>query len=163
MIFRVKVALYLIIGLVMLVGSALAQTAPQCQGDAFPDGQVDIKDQVAVLASWGLNGRALKKVLPNRPDVNNDGNVDAGDLTIVLAFLGKVCKTCRNDLNEDGTVNAADLTYLLASDGLTGSTLVSLLDEWGRDCQKSYVASRKKRRTTQEMNSVAGSLAAALQ
>jgi len=159
MIFRFKGALCQAVVLCLLVGPALAQPAPQCRGDAFPDGQVDIKDQVTVLASWGLRGRALKKVLPNRPDVDSDGDVDSADLTSVIALLGQPCKTCRNDLNDDGTVNAADLTYLLASDGLTGSALVSLLDEWGVNCKASYTASRKKRVSMSELKAVAGALA----
>ena len=50
------------------------------------------------------------------PDLNNDGQVSAFDLAILLGSWGP-CPACPADLNGDGFVNAFDLAILLGSWG----------------------------------------------
>lgn len=48
------------------------------------------------------------------PDLDCDGDVDATDLSILIAAWGP-CNGCRPDLNRDGQTNARDLGVLLSS------------------------------------------------
>ena len=56
-------------------------------------------------------------------DINNDGNCNAADFTILAGQFGQGNPTCRShaqgDLNCDGVVNAADFTILAGSFGCT--------------------------------------------
>jgi 3',5'-cyclic AMP phosphodiesterase CpdA len=49
-------------------------------------------------------------------DVNDDGVVDAADLTIVLGSWGP-CADCAADVDGDGTVGAVDVSFVLGSFG----------------------------------------------
>lgn len=51
-------------------------------------------------------------------DLNNDGQVNTGDLTLLLGNFGRTGPNLVGDINNDGTVNTADLTLLLARFGL---------------------------------------------
>ena len=57
----------------------------------------------------------------NKPgDINGDGDVNAADLSILLANFGKSGTAITNpaaDINDDGDVNAADLSILLSNFG----------------------------------------------
>ena len=53
-------------------------------------------------------------------DINDDGTINAADLSILLGNFGKTTGQLTHpnaDINEDGTVNAADLSILLGSFG----------------------------------------------
>ena len=57
----------------------------------------------------------------SRSDVNQDGIVDAGDLTILLSNFNLTVENANNeraDINEDGIVDAADLTLILSNWGV---------------------------------------------
>jgi hypothetical protein len=57
----------------------------------------------------------------SRSDVNQDGIVDAGDLTILLSNFNLTVENANNersDINEDGIVDAADLTLMLSNWGV---------------------------------------------
>ena len=63
--------------------------------------------------SLGITAR-IPGALPSKPgDFNNDGVVDASDLTLLLAAWGGT----GGDLNNDGVTNASDITILLANWG----------------------------------------------
>ena len=50
------------------------------------------------------------------PDINEDGVVDAADLTIFLGdFSGSNAYNARSDFNQDSTIDSADLTILLGA------------------------------------------------
>jgi hypothetical protein len=49
-------------------------------------------------------------------DIDGDGDVDGGDLGILLATWG-TCAGCAADLNGDGTVDGADLGVVLSTFG----------------------------------------------
>ena len=56
----------------------------------------------------------------SRSDINQDGIVDAGDLTILLSNFNLTVENANNeraDINEDGIVDAADLTLILSNWG----------------------------------------------
>jgi hypothetical protein len=54
-------------------------------------------------------------------DINNDGNCNAADFTILAGSFGQGTPNCRThaqgDLNCDGIVNAADFTILAGNFG----------------------------------------------
>ena len=51
-------------------------------------------------------------------DFNNDGNVDASDLVLLVGNLNVSCEeSCPTDLNEDGVTNITDLMELMAQWG----------------------------------------------
>ena len=51
-------------------------------------------------------------------DFNNDGNVDASDLVLLVGNLNVSCEeSCPTDLNEDGVTNTADLMELMGQWG----------------------------------------------
>jgi hypothetical protein len=52
---------------------------------------------------------------PNPADLNNDGQVNATDLALVLASWGTGNVVA--DINDDGVVNAADLGIVLGAWG----------------------------------------------
>lgn len=61
---------------------ALCMVGPvfaQCPGDAVPTGDVDAIDVAAVLGAWGTDGQGAFDT-----DLNDDGLVDAIDLSILL-------------------------------------------------------------------------------
>ncbi len=75
-----------------------------------------------VLASDVENGLFIINVDPAAgpsPDLDNDGDVDAFDLALLLGSWGPCadCQVCPADLNGDCTVGAADLAFLLGSWG----------------------------------------------
>ena len=55
----------------------------------------------------------------SRSDINQDGTVDAADLTFVLSDFGLAVAQASNQRsdNQDGTINAADLTFVLSNWG----------------------------------------------
>ena len=46
-------------------------------------------------------------------DINNDGQVDGTDLSLVLGFWGSNCNDCSTDINGDGQVDGSDLSFIL--------------------------------------------------
>ncbi len=75
-----------------------------------------------VLASDANNGLFIINVDPAAepsPDLDNDGDVDAADLAILLGNWGPCadCGNCPADLNGDCVVDAADLAILLGNWG----------------------------------------------
>lgn len=52
---------------------------------------------------------------PPGPDLDDDGDVDAADLAILLGAWGPCPASCWADLDLDGVVNAADLAILLGA------------------------------------------------
>jgi uncharacterized membrane protein len=67
---------------------------------------------------WVVRGLPIPENEACQADLDQDGTVDAADLTVLLSQWGDPC--CGGDLDEDGKVDSADLTILLAS--------------WGADC-----------------------------
>ena len=75
-----------------------------------------------VLASDVENGLFIINVDPPAgpsPDLDNDGDVDAFDLALLLGSWGPCadCGNCLADLDGDCTVGAADLAILLGNWG----------------------------------------------
>ena len=52
-------------------------------------------------------------------DLNDDGTVDGGDLTLLLGNWDCMDEGCVGDINDDGTINGLDLTILLGEWGLS--------------------------------------------
>ena len=50
-------------------------------------------------------------------DVNNDGQVNGADISVLLGFWGLNGKPVAADINKDGSVDGADLAQLLGSWG----------------------------------------------
>ena len=46
-------------------------------------------------------------------DLDHDGSVGGGDLTILLGAWGASCLGCQADLDDNGVVDGADLSMLL--------------------------------------------------
>ena len=61
-----------------------------------------------------VNAVAVGPIAPLIADVNADGNVDATDLSLILASWGTLGAATRADIDASGEVNAADLSLLLA-------------------------------------------------
>lgn len=141
---RLCVKSVLMLGLCSLisVGSAAAQSGPKCLGDVNGDGRVDVNDMVAVLNAFGARGAAFKANIA--ADLYADGNINGADLAIVQSRLGEACKTCPQDHNNDGTVGGADLAVLLGSGGVTGTGIVTLLNDWGTNCAVDYVPTTRR-------------------
>ena len=73
---------------------------------------------------WFVSLSSVASPRENCPcDVNQDGMVDGGDLTHVLAYWGPCSchetgeNICHADVNSDGAVDGADITHLLAAWG----------------------------------------------
>jgi subtilisin family serine protease len=61
-----------------------------------------------------VNAVAVGPIAPLIADVNADGNVDAADLSLILALWGTLGAATRSDIDASGEVDAADLSLLLA-------------------------------------------------
>ena len=153
----------LMLGLCSLLVAGTAQAS--CVGDVNGDGAVDVNDMVAVLANYGASASAQRKLAPAQPDQNKDKLVNAVDLAIVQNNMGGECQACPHDFNGDGTVGGADLAFLLSSpEGVSGTSMATLLNDWGRDCSKATKPGAAfAKRPTQAQKDVAKSLAASLQ
>ena len=89
-----------------------------------------ITDQYTVFRSknqFGPNGKidalagmelVLKRMAPKRGDVNGDGKVNIGDITLLINYLmneqgGFIINEQAADLNDDGSINIGDITLLI--------------------------------------------------
>jgi len=152
----------LMLGLCSLLVAGTAQAS--CVGDVNGDNKVDVNDMVAVLANYGASASAQRK-LALMLDQNKDTLVNAVDLAIVQSNMGGECQACPHDFNGDGTVGGADLAFLLSSpEGVSGTSMATLLNDWGRDCSKATnPGAAFAKRPTRRQKDVAKSLAASLQ
>lgn len=62
----------------------------ECIGDALADWQVNVEDLAILLNSFGSNDADAAYSLD--ADVNLDGDVDLGDLTLMLSVFGNQCR-----------------------------------------------------------------------
>ncbi len=60
----------------------------QCTGDLNGDGEVDLSDLAALLATYG----ATTGVTYADGDLDQDADVDLGDLSTLLAAYGTTCE-----------------------------------------------------------------------
>jgi hypothetical protein len=61
----------------------ILRLVPECLGDIFEDGTVDVLDLLLVLGTWGeCDGECPT-------DLNDDGFVDVGDVLLLLAAWGE--------------------------------------------------------------------------
>ena len=58
----------------------------------------------------------LDSIVPCPADLNGDGQINGGDLGILLSSWGP-CADCLADFEHDGEVTGADLGFLLAAWG----------------------------------------------
>ena len=82
-------------------------SAPCVEGDLDGDGDYDEDDARAAMADFGIT-----EGFPG--DMDGDNDADSDD----YAALGKQLGVCYGDLNEDGQVGAADLGILLGAWGV---------------------------------------------
>jgi len=55
-------------------------------------------------------------------DLNGDGIVDGGDITVVLNLFGQTCTGCPEDLTHDGVIDSADVSVAMNHRGCTGGS-----------------------------------------
>ncbi|MFU8829054.1 MAG: S8 family serine peptidase [Phycisphaerales bacterium] len=124
-------------GLTWQIVEVVGPAGPQVNGGWFfhsfdPADLVTLTDQVkmrfvasdydpqalveAAVDGFRIEARTCVGDSPNCPgDVTGDGNVDLGDLNLVLANFGQ--QTSQGDTNGDGIVDLADLNTVLANFG----------------------------------------------
>ena len=84
------------------------QSSPDCDGDGVSDA-CELAAGTAVDMDWnGVPDSCDPPACP--PDVNGDGQVNGGDLAIVL---GNWAGNDTGDINQDGTTDGADLALVL--------------------------------------------------
>jgi predicted outer membrane repeat protein len=102
-------------------GAVVNLTRTRVCGNSAPQGA-----QVGQTSSSSINdlgGACVMTACANCPsapcpaDLNNDGNVNAADLSTVLASWGACGKACPADIDGNGMVDAADLSAVLAAWG----------------------------------------------
>ena len=81
-------------------------------GDLDGDGDLDLavansfSDNVSILLNQSTAPAA-------GPDLNGDGAVNGGDISVILNSFGAVGESLLPDLNNDGVVNGGDISVVL--------------------------------------------------
>ena len=82
-------------------------------------GPVDSKATIIVMRGEQVIWTEVIEIhrTPNPADINLDGRVDAGDLTLLLSNWGRCVKRgeCLADINGDGWVDGRDMSILVAA------------------------------------------------
>ena len=90
-----------------------------CDSSGVPD-QVEIADGILDDADGNWVPDCCEAGTPCDPcvgDVNNDGQVNGADISVLLGFWGLNGKPVAADITNDGSVDGADLAQLLGSWG----------------------------------------------
>ncbi len=102
-------------------GSVVNLTRTRVCGNSAPQGAQIGQTSSSIINDLG--GACVMTVCANCPaapcpaDLNSDGNVNAADLSAVLAAWGACGKACNADIDGNGMVDAADLSAVLAAWG----------------------------------------------
>ncbi len=108
-------------GIYVPSGSVVNLTRTRVCGNSAPNGAQIGQTPTGVVNDFG--GACVMTACANCPtapcpaDLNNDGTVNAADLSTVLASWGACGKTCPADIDGNGMVDAADLSAVLAAWG----------------------------------------------
>ncbi|MDA1262754.1 MAG: dockerin type I domain-containing protein [Planctomycetota bacterium] len=83
------------------------------------DGEIDSQAMIIVMRGEKVIWIEVIEIhrTPDPADINLDGRVDAGDLTLVLSNWGRCVKRdeCLADINNDGWVDGRDMSILVAA------------------------------------------------
>ncbi len=83
------------------------------------DGEIDSQAMIIVMRGEKLIWTEVIHIhrTPHPADINLDGRIDAGDLTLLLSNWGRCDKRgeCLADINSDGWVDGRDMSILVAA------------------------------------------------
>ena len=91
------------------------ETPLDCDGDGLPD-----PFQISLDPSLDADGDGLlDRCTPRSPDIDASGQVDFGDVALVMLDFGR-CDACATDLDWSGTVDFGDVALVMLSFGTVG-------------------------------------------
>ena len=107
------------------------KVSPKTAGAVTIQVPADVCQTISAYSNFASIAYTITYAPYSNMDVNEDGNVDITDMTLVLADIGKdTPTTARADVNKDGSVTVADLQLVIDNlDDPTNATAPAITDK----------------------------------